>query len=244
MFAGATPAGRGSLRRSVRLFRLFLLEQRDPDRFYSALAQDSVAQLRWFAPVRGARVLDVGGGPGYFGAAFEQEGADYFAVDIDVSDDLPVSGRSLRASGAALPLRDACVDIAYSSNVAEHVAEPQRLLQEMARVTVPGGLVFLSFTVWWSPWGGHETAPWHYLGGRYARRRYLRRKGHEPKNRYGESLFAYGVADVLRWSRSVDDLTPVGVFPRYHPWWAGWVVRVPGLRELLTWNVVLVAHRR
>ena len=173
-----------------------------------------------------------------------RRGRDYVAVDIDVPSDLPVTGRSLRASGAALPLRDGSVDIAYSSNVAEHVPDPARLLREMARVTVPGGLVFLSFTVWWSPWGGHETAPWHYLGGRLARRRYLRREGHEPKNRYGESLFAYGVADLLRWSRSVDDLTAVRVFPRYHPWWAGWVVRVPVLRELLTWNVVLVARRR
>ena len=39
----------------------------------------------------------------------------------------------------------------------------------MVRVTKPGGLVFVSYTVWWGPWGGHETAPWHYLGGRFAR---------------------------------------------------------------------------
>ena len=26
------------------------------------------------------------------------------------------------------------------------------------------GVVFLSWTTWLSPWGGHETSPWHYLG--------------------------------------------------------------------------------
>ena len=46
------------------------------------------------------------------------------------------------------------------------------MIDEMVRVTRPGGTVFVSFTPWWSPWGGHETAPWHYLGGEYARRRY------------------------------------------------------------------------
>jgi SAM-dependent methyltransferase len=244
VFAGAAPEWRGSLRRSVRLFRLFLVEQSDPDRFYSALAEDSVTQLQAFAGLGGARVLDVGGGPGYFAQAFERAGASYVAVDVDVADDGPVGGRALRASGTELPLRDASVDIAYSSNVVEHVREPERLLREMARVTVPGGLVFVSFTVWWSPWGGHETAPWHYLGGGYARRRYRRQHGKEPKNRYGESLFAYGVADAIRWSRSVPGLRPEAVLPRYHPWWAAWVVRLPILRELVTWNVVLVLRRR
>jgi SAM-dependent methyltransferase len=244
VFPGATRVPPGSLRRSIRLFRLFLVEQSDPDRFYSALARDSVEQVAALAPVRGARVLDVGGGPGYFRTAFEQGGASYVAVDVDVADDGPAGSPAVRASGTALPLRDGSVDIAYSSNVIEHVPEPLTLLSEMARVTTPGGLVYVSFTVWWSPWGGHETAPWHYLGGGYARRRYRRRHGHEPKNRFGESLFGYGVTDAVRWSRSVDALVPLRILPRYHPWWARWVVRVPILRELVTWNVVLVMRRR
>jgi SAM-dependent methyltransferase len=244
MFAGVGSTRRATLARAIRLFRLFRLEQTRPDVFYAALAADSVEQVADFAPVQGVRVLDVGGGPGYFADAFERAGASYVAVDVDVAYDLAGQAAAIRASGTALPLRDASVDIAYSSNVVEHVADPLRLIREMARVTVPGGLVFVSFTVWWSPWGGHETAPWHYLGGRYARRRYRRHRGHEPKNRYGESLFAYGVGDAVRWSRSLDELRVDAVLPRYHPWWAAWVVRVPGLREVVTWNVVLVLRRR
>ena len=37
---------RPSLRRSVDLFRAFRVEQTDPDRFYGALASDSISQLR------------------------------------------------------------------------------------------------------------------------------------------------------------------------------------------------------
>jgi arabinofuranan 3-O-arabinosyltransferase len=35
----------------------------------------------------------------------------------------------------------------------------------------------------------------------------------------------------------------VDVLPRYHPWWARWVARVPGLREALTWNFTVVLRR-
>ena len=65
-----------TLARSVLLFRAFLDEQHDPDRFYSVLAQDSVRQLAEFVPLRGRSVLDVGGGPGYFADAFRAAGAD------------------------------------------------------------------------------------------------------------------------------------------------------------------------
>ena len=40
------------------------------------------------------------------------------------------------------------------------------MAEEMLRVTRSGGTVFLSYTVWFGPHGGHETAPWHFLGGR------------------------------------------------------------------------------
>ena len=56
----------------------------------------------------------------------------------------------------ALPFADNSVDICLSSNVAEHVPRPWELGGEMLRVTRPGGLVVLSYTVWLGPFGGHE----------------------------------------------------------------------------------------
>ena len=56
-------------------------------------------------------------------------------------------GRFVRASGMALPFGDGTVDICLSSNVAEHVPDPWRLGDEMLRVTRPGGLAVLSYTV-------------------------------------------------------------------------------------------------
>ncbi|GIH06276.1 SAM-dependent methyltransferase [Rhizocola hellebori] len=238
---------RPTLRRSVELFRGFRLEQSDPDYFYQLLADDSVRQLSGYTDLDNKIILDVGGGPGYFAEAFRKAGATYFGVDPDVGELAArggVDGGMVRASGMALPFRDGCVDICYSSNVLEHVVRPELMLSEMARVTRPGGIVFVSFTPWLSPWGGHETAPWHFLGGHYARRRYLRRQGKEPKNSFGTSLFAMSGGRAIGWARRSAQVEIVHLLPRYHPWWAQWVIHVPGAREILSWNVVLVLRRR
>jgi SAM-dependent methyltransferase len=237
-----------TLRRAVRLFRAFLVEQTDPDLFYGTLAADSVRQLAGFTELAGRTVLDVGGGPGYFADAFRGAGAHYLGLDPDVGE-LSARGGTIepgmiRASGTALPVRTSSVDVCYSSNVLEHVSRPWLMLDEMVRVTRPGGIVFASYTPWFSPWGGHETAPWHFLGGHRAARRYARRTGHEPKNRFGTSLFPVTVAAGLRAGAHRADADLVRALPRYHPWWAHWVLRVPGLREVVSWNLVLVLRKR
>jgi SAM-dependent methyltransferase len=231
----------------VRLLNEFRYEQPDPARFYTAVADDSVGQLSTYADLAGATLLDVGGGPGYFRDAFRAAGATYYALDADVGELSglgAIAAGTVIGSGMELPFRDGCLDICYSSNVLEHVPDPWRMADEMLRVTRPGGTVFLSYTVWFGPWGGHETSPWHYLGGRRARRRYLRTHGREPKNRYGQSLFAVTVRDGLAWARRQDAAEVIDVLPRYHPWWATWVVRVPLLREVVTWNLVVVLRKR
>jgi SAM-dependent methyltransferase len=236
-----------TLSRSVELFRAFLREQSDPDLFYGVLAADSVRQLRRHVPLAGVTLLDVGGGPGYFAEAFRAEGATYVGLEPDAGEmtarGTPEPG-TLRGSGEALPVRTLAVDVCYSSNGLEHVGSPWTMAAEMVRVTRSGGTVFLSFTPWWSPHGGHETAPWHYLGGYRARRRFVREHGHEPKNRFGESLFRVSVGGALRWARRCPEADVVAVYPRYHPWWATWLVHVPVLREVVLWNLVVVLRKR
>lgn len=238
------------LARSVALFRAFRHEQDDPDRFYTALAADSVAQLAQWAELSGRTVIDVGGGPGYFADEFAARGARYLVIDPDYSE-LFARGRpshqAVLGDGMRLPLADGSVDIAFSSNALEHVNEPERMADELCRVTRPGGIVYLSYTNWLSPNGGHETGPWHLLvGGRRAAERYSRRHGRRPKNDYGRTLFAVSVSRMLGWAQDRDragELQVVAAIPRYHPSWAQAVIRVPGLRELLSWNVLLVLRR-
>ena len=52
------------------------------------------------------------------------------------------------------------------------------------------------------------------------------------------------MSDGLRWARARDDAWVVEAVPRYHPDWAGVVVDLPGVREVATWNLLLVLRRR
>jgi SAM-dependent methyltransferase len=270
--------------RSIRLFRLFLREQSEPGLFYRELAADSVGQVAGFVPLAGRTVLDLGGGPGYFTAAFVARGARCLLVEPDVTalqsgrtpphgpltsltqpsaaansgsaspvpaspvpaSPVPASpppAGTVRGDGIALPVADRSVDVCFSSNVLEHVRDPIAMLAEMARVTRPGGVIYLAFTNWYSPWGGHEMAPWHYLGAGYAERRYLRVHGKIPKNRPGTGLFPVHVGQMLRAVRARRDVTVLAAEPRYYPRWARTVLLVPGLREVVTWNLLLVLRR-
>ncbi len=248
-------ARRATLSRSVRLLSAFRCEQPDPARFYGALATDTAAMVGdlWLAacgePPTGRTLLDVGGGPGYFAQAFTEAGVRYLGVEPDPSEMHaagPAFARAtdtfVRASGMALPFADDSVDICLSSNVAEHVPRPWQLGAEMLRVTKPGGLVVLSYTVWLGPFGGHEMGLTHYLGGARAAAHYARKQGHPAKNDYGSSLFAVSAAEGLNWAENTGAM--VAAFPRYHPRWAWWLTSVPVLREFLVSNLALVLSPR
>lgn len=240
------PARLTGLRRSAWLFRLFLSEQTDPERFYAGVAQDTVRQVEDYDDLHGRTVLDIGGGPGHFTAAFRASGATCLLIEPDRGELL--AGRAkprwaVLGDGLRLPVRDGAADITFSSNVLEHVREPLRLIDEMVRATRPGGLIYVAFTNWYSPWGGHELSPWHYLGAGLAQRRYTRRHGRAPKNLPGTGLFPLHIGPTLRALRSRTDAEIVDALPRYYPRWCRPVLRVPGVREVATWNLLVVLRR-
>ena len=248
MRQGPGTAFRADLRRSARLFAAFRREQTDPDGYYGFLARDTVAQLGRYADLDGAVALDVGGGAGYFADALRAAGARVVCLDVDAGEmaarDGALPHNAVLGSALSMPLRAGSVDVCFSSNVLEHVPDPERMAAEMTRVARPGGVVFLAYTNWLSPWGGHETSPWHYLGGHRAARRYERVHGRPPKNRYGESLYDVSVGTMVRWARRQTGADVVDVRPRYLPSWAKPIVSVPGLREFATWNLLLVLRKR
>jgi SAM-dependent methyltransferase len=240
-----TAPFRDDLGRSVRLFRSFLTEPTDPEGFYSSIADDAVELIRRHTDLAGKRVADFGGGSGFYSEAFARAGARSLVVDASYAE-ITAHRRhqhSVVALAEQAPLRDESVDVAFSSNLLEHVPDLGFVSDRITRVVRRGGLVVLSYTAWLGPWGGHETSPWHYLGGHRAARRYERKHGHPPKNVYGESMFAASVREGLQWAGSRRDLEVLEARPRYLPPWSRHVLAVPGVRELVTWNLWLVLRR-
>ena len=104
---------------------------------------------RW---VEGRTVLDVACGEGYGSALLARKSGS--VVGVDVSPEAIAHARSayaatphLRfecASCAALPLAAATIDVAISFETIEHIDAQDALLDELARVVKPDGLVILS----------------------------------------------------------------------------------------------------
>jgi 2-polyprenyl-3-methyl-5-hydroxy-6-metoxy-1,4-benzoquinol methylase len=104
---------------------------------------------------RGARVLDVGCGGGQIARAFATHGACVTGIEVNYEKAAAVarrslphgSAQSLRALAAdahRLPFGDHAFDLVILADVLEHVRKPAMVVQEVARVLRPGGMLYAS----------------------------------------------------------------------------------------------------
>jgi len=94
----------------------------------------------------GARVLDAGCGPGSWPYALRDD-LDITGFDIKFPPGPPAPRegvRVFRGDLARLPLRDGRFDLTVCHYVLEHVTELEACCDELARVTRPGGQLYLS----------------------------------------------------------------------------------------------------
>lgn len=224
---------------SLELIRRFVRHRGD-DGFQRELARRAVGSLG--RSVSGDVVLDLGCGPGHAVRELQRAGAAAVACDRHVEEILADGAkptRALVADGRRLPFTEHSFDGVFCSNVLEHTPEPFEIIHEIERVLRPGGWVYLSWTNWLSPWGGHAIAPLHYLGPRRGLRAYRRLFG-EPtgKNLPFDGVWPTYIGAVLKHITSRTDLRTEAVEPRYYPR-LRFVMNVPGLREVVAWNCVL-----
>lgn len=114
---------------------------------YRRIAQDALGDVP-----RGARVLDVGTGPGHLVAALAQHRPDLEVVGVDVDPRMvdratanlaPLGTRATAVVGdvASLPLPDDQFDLVVTTFSLHHWGDPTRGGTEVERVRAPGGAV-------------------------------------------------------------------------------------------------------
>lgn len=165
-----------------------------------AHARDQLSVLdryagRWLR--KGGRFLDIGAGWGaLLCVAHRERGLDVFGVEPSPASlalgrkSLAIYGlgpsRLVLGEGEAVPFASSTFDVVYSSNVLEHVRDPERVLKEGIRVLRPGGVLQFVVPSYHSFWEGHYGVFWLPGLDRLSARRYLRILGKDP--RYMESL--------------------------------------------------------
>ena len=130
----------------------------DDIRWVRTLKNMVPGRLGWFdrqVDWSGKRVLDLGCAGGFMAEALEDRGAQVTGIDPAVDAiaaaraHAEAGGRRITYDvgvGEALPYADGAFDAVVCVDVLEHVADLQKVLAEVARVLVPGGL-FLFDTI-------------------------------------------------------------------------------------------------
>ncbi len=243
-----------------RLFELARRRTRSPEAYREFQAYQGHLILsgmeRRGIPLHG-RVLDLGCGLGGYTIALQERGAWVVSLDLSPASlaALPAGVRPVCADAEHLPFSDASFDLVFCASLIEHVAHPVRLLSDIQRVLRDGGLCYLSFPPFYSVRGGHQFAPYHLLGERFATwafRKTRARKlagwqkefvaeGRMYRGAYkGFGLHKVTIRAVRKWLAQTD-LETVGLSTRFSPInTAAW----PDIGECLTWHAEFLLRKR
>ena len=175
-------AGTGVERRAKRaLERQLIYQQRKAARIRGQEAETMAAMAAHSAEVRrrleqirplrrDTRVLEVGSGAHgliFFFDASQRVGVDPLADEYrSLFPAWQAKAETIACGGEKLPFADASFDVVLCDNVVDHAARPRRIVEEMARVLAPGGLLYFTVNVHHPLYEGAAKlhAAWRWLG--------------------------------------------------------------------------------
>jgi len=244
----------GGALRTLALLRAILVKRRDPDLYRRIVLTDTMNQVVGKSALYNRDVLEISDFDNVYAEGFTDRGARVVRMRREplkpkrghgpapivssASFASPVSYSSLH-----IPAPDKAFDLVFGTNVLSSVQDSDALIDELVRVTRPGGSLYLQNATWLSPWGGRETYPLDLFSDNLARRRHVRRHGHSPRTVHRNNYFRIRVRQVMKKLREDPRLVVVNAHPRYLPESFGWLLRVPVLNELVTMSLVVTLER-
>ncbi len=189
-------------------------------------------------------VIDLGCGHGVFGEELKAIGCHVTFVDMNNTlserlDTNPFVRRDIDREGLN---GLGTYDLVICSNVFEHLSRPKSFIEHVHELINPGGHLYLSWTNWLSPWGGHDFSPFHFFGprlGPWLWDKVVRRP--RMLHPFG-NLFPVHIGKTLKWVTSNGHLRVEGIAPRYYTE-LDILLKIPVLREFTAWNCVILAKR-
>lgn len=132
--------------------------------------REIVRTIRQWIPLRGKRVLDVGGGYGGMMISMAEQGAHVTGVEID-TERAHMGKQRLAELGISCDYREADIcdpiargdmglfDVITCQDVLEHVMEPTLMVQTMCSMLKPGGVIFVQVP---NKWGAQQLMADHH----------------------------------------------------------------------------------
>ncbi|HEU0194391.1 MAG TPA: class I SAM-dependent methyltransferase [Gaiellales bacterium] len=168
----------------------------------AARSRDWSGLVAWCEPQPADRALDVGGGTGALAEALEGRVAGVTVADVSepMLANVPAWADSVVARAEQLPFEDGSFDLVTCVRALHHIESPTRALDEMARVTAPGGRVVVEDFL---------ADPDRATARRWERIERLRDPGHQRMLEPGEArsrLLAagFGVDAEESWVETID----------------------------------------
>lgn len=107
--------------------------------------------LESFQPIKPeARVIEVGSGAHGLIFCFGSQhgiGVDPLAVSYRSLFPRWQRTQTVAAVGESLPFADGTIDVVLCDNVVDHAESPQRIVRELVRILVPGGLLYFTVNI-------------------------------------------------------------------------------------------------
>ena len=156
-------------------------------------ARGSLEQMRKFTDIRHKAILDLGCGYGGASIFFALNGLRTIGIDNQSYEsgflNDAISYAKERGAGVTycladahhVPFKNASFDLIRLDSVVEHLEHPKIAMSECFRILKAGGFLFVSFPLFFSPYGGHIfdyiKIPWfHILPAGWVRRKLTGRK--------------------------------------------------------------------
>jgi len=244
----------GGALRTLALFRALLVRRRDPDLYRRIVLTDTMNQVVGKSPIYNRNVLEISDFGTLYAGGFIERGARVVRMRRELNPAIPnnrvnstVTSESLNSDASytvqRIPALDKTFDLVFGTNVLSSVKNPNALIDEIVRVTRPGGSIYLQNATWFSHRGRRGISPWHLLPGDLAGRRDTHKNARARRHSELDNSFPMRISAVMHSLRADPRLVVVSAHPRYLPERFGWLLRVPVLNELVTINLVVKLER-
>lgn len=221
----------------------------DDDVFYTLQADDAIRWIRQngISMLPTSTALDLATGCGIFGHRLAIYGVKVTFSDHHYSlrewmKDRNYNFQVLKIGEEPLA-KLGKFDLVICSNLIEHLPDLDAFIAEIPSVLNSGGILYLSWTNWFSPWGGHDFSPWHYFGTYLGPRIYDLIHGKSKRDHFPYAgLWPTHIGSTLRKIAKQPRLKVIAIAPRYYTEYA-WLMKIPILREFLAWNCAILIQK-